>query len=438
MISFPRRPLLVSSFVLLTSVSVFLGSAHAADEPDTSLVSSNAAHAPSRLVCQPCQMDFGKVRVGGSKALPIVLRNEGRTRITISSKDKQARWVSPRGLALPYTLMPGARVKFDIVYHPLDGHRVIGHIAYRSNAANHLLPISVKAEASSSGTLTAIPASLNFGNVPVGSTATLSQTIKNTGTTNVTLEQVAEAGTGFTAGNVTIPQLLAPGHSVTFNVKFEPQKAGSNAGSLITMSTASNSRLSVVENGTGTAGGSISISPSSLSFGNVAVGSSSKKTVTLTASGTAMTVKSDALSSSEYSVNGLTLPLKIAAGKSVTFQAVFSPQSSGAANGTLSLMVTSPSSTIKASMSGTGTKGAQHSVSLSWKPDSSSSIAGYNVYRSAKSTGPYGRLTSSVDTAPDYLDTSVATGSTYYYEVTAVNDQGLESARSAAVKATVP
>jgi hypothetical protein len=382
-------------------------------------------------------MDFGKVRVGGSKALPVVLTNQGRTPIRISAQDKRAPWVSRRGLVLPYTLLPGGRVRFHLVYSPRDAQRVVGRIAYRSDASNGILPISVTAESSTGGTLAATPAYLNFGNVAAGKTSTLNQTIKNVGKESVSIEQVSEAGSGFTVENLSMPQVLEPGHSVTFSVKFDPQKATNYAGSLVLLSNATNYRLSVSESGTGTSAGSVSISPASLAFGNVAVGSSETKTLTLKANGASVTIKSDALSSSEYSISGLSLPLELGAGKSVTFQARFSPQTSGAANGKLSLTVASPTSTIQATLSGTGTTGAQHSVRLSWSADRSS-VAGYNVYRGSKANGSYNRLTSSLDTATDYLDTSVTAGDTYYYEVTAVNERGEESAPSKPVEASVP
>jgi fibronectin type 3 domain-containing protein len=149
-----------------------------------------------------------------------------------------------------------------------------------------------------------------------------------------------------------------------------------------------------------------------------------------------MSIKSDALSSSEYSISGISLPLQLAAGKSVSFQATFAPQAAGTANASLSFTVASPNSTVQAALSGTGTKGTSHSVSLSWQADPSP-VAGYNVYRSAKSNGTYVQL-QSLDTSTDYVDTSVASGDTYYYEVTAVNDQGVESKPSKPVGATIP
>jgi Abnormal spindle-like microcephaly-assoc'd, ASPM-SPD-2-Hydin/Fibronectin type III domain len=436
MVPFPRQLYIRSCLLLLVSVC-FAWLSNAASQTTSPADLAAAKPLRGRLVCKPCKMDFGKVHVGQSKALPVVLTNEGRVPVTIADKSKNAAWVSPDGLVLPYTLQPGRAVKFRLVYRPRDARRVNGQISYRSNAVNHVLPISVTAGSTSGGVLAANPARLDFGSIAVGNTVTKNQTITNVGNTAVTIEQITDSGSGFSVGNVTTPQTLAPGHSVTFAVNFTPQKAGTDTGSLIALSSATSYRLSVVESGTGTAGGSVSVTPSSLAFGNVSVGSSKTKTLTLTATGASMTIKSDALSSAEYTISGLSLPLKLGAGKSVSFQATFSPQTAGTANGNASFSIASPSSTIKAALSGTGTGGSQHSVTLSWKPDSSS-VAGYNVYRAAKKTGPYSKLTSPLDTGTDYLDTNVSAGSTYYYEVTAVNDQGLESARTAPVGATIP
>jgi fibronectin type 3 domain-containing protein len=88
------------------------------------------------------------------------------------------------------------------------------------------------------------------------------------------------------------------------------------------------------------------------------------------------------------------------------------------------------------SSSGSGSTSA-HNVSLTWKA-SSSSVAGYNVYRSAKSGGPYTKLNSSADTATLYTDSAISAGSTYYYVTKAVNSAGAESTASNEVKAAVP
>src|SRR5690348_8180790 len=82
--------------------------------------------------------------------------------------------------------------------------------------------------------------------------------------------------------------------------------------------------------------GQLSLTPTSLSFGNVAVGSASKISANLTASGADVTVTAANTNNGVFSINGLSLPLKISAGQTATFSIGFSPQASGAIRGTLS------------------------------------------------------------------------------------------------------
>jgi hypothetical protein len=76
-------------------------------------------------------------------------------------------------------------------------------------------------------------------------------------------------------------------------------------------------------------------------------------------------------------------------------------------------------------------------VNLSWSP-SSSSVAGYNVYRGTQSAGPFTKINSSLETATVYTDNSVTSGQTYYYATTAVNSSGVESSYSNVAQAVVP
>jgi fibronectin type 3 domain-containing protein len=71
----------------------------------------------------------------------------------------------------------------------------------------------------------------------------------------------------------------------------------------------------------------------------------------------------------------------------------------------------------------------QYSVNLSW--NASTGVAGYNVYRSTTSNGTYSKINSAMDANTAYIDSSVVSGQTYYYEATAVNSSGQESSRSA-------
>jgi fibronectin type 3 domain-containing protein len=77
-----------------------------------------------------------------------------------------------------------------------------------------------------------------------------------------------------------------------------------------------------------------------------------------------------------------------------------------------------------------------HSVQLNWNASSSSGVSGYRIYRSTISGGYYALLSS--PSGPSFTDTSVQSGSTYYYVVAALNGAGQQSPYSNQVTAAVP
>lgn len=73
-------------------------------------------------------------------------------------------------------------------------------------------------------------------------------------------------------------------------------------------------------------------------------------------------------------------------------------------------------------------------ISLSW--NSVSDAVSYNIYRGTASGGLTAKtLLSSGDTGTTYTDTAAMAGTTYYYQVTAVNKSGTESGASNEVNA---
>jgi hypothetical protein len=95
-----------------------------------------------------------------------------------------------------------------------------------------------------------------------------------------------------------------------------------------------------------------------------------------------------------------------------------------------------PDPTPPAAPTGLSANAGDGVVSLNWNDNSESDLAGYNVYRSTSSNGTYSKINGSLVTSSSYNDTNVNNGTTYWYRVTAVNDEGLESANSNTVSAT--
>ena len=182
--------------------------------------------------------------------------------------------------------------------------------------------------------------------------------------------------------------------------------------------------------------GTLAASPASLNFGNVAVGSSSSLSGTLTATSSDVVVSSAAWNGQGFSLSGITFPVTIPAGKTLNYTVTFAPSGAGASSGNISFASNASDGETQQAFTGTGTL-ASHSVALSWIA-STSTVAGYNIYRGPQAGGPYKKLNSSLVPATSYTDTTVHSGSTYYYVATAVDPNNVESTYSGQVTAIIP
>ncbi len=85
-----------------------------------------------------------------------------------------------------------------------------------------------------------------------------------------------------------------------------------------------------------------------------------------------------------------------------------------------------------------GEDGTSPAIDLSWQPDAEADLAGYVVYR-RETAGAWSRISPAQPlTGPGYHDASVQPGHTYFYSVSAMDEEGHESARSAEAQETVP
>jgi hypothetical protein len=86
----------------------------------------------------------------------------------------------------------------------------------------------------------------------------------------------------------------------------------------------------------------------------------------------------------------------------------------------------------------TGYGAIPHAATLTWSASTSSNVAGYNIYRSTTSGGPYTKINSSLVNGTTYTDLSTLAGVTYYYVVTAVDGSSNESSYSNQTQGSVP
>lgn len=183
----------------------------------------------------------------------------------------------------------------------------------------------------------------------------------------------------------------------------------------------------------------LTVSSTSIAFGDVQLNTPATQSVTLTASGTApVTVSAASVSGSEFSASGLSLPVTLPAGQSATLSVQFKPTSAGAASGTVNLASNCSMGAMAVSLSGTGTN-TDYAVNLSWDAPAASSdpVAGYNIYRTAAG-GSYQLLNATVNAPTSFADTTVQNGVTYSYEVMSVDAQGNESVPSNVYTTSIP
>jgi|SRR5271157_4939260 len=391
-----------------------------------------------QLTATPSTLSFGSVATGTSTTQTVTLANTGNSSISISQITENGTGFTATGLVLPLTLAAGASTSFTVTFDPATAGSLSGSVTVTSTASNSPVTISL-CGTGAQPQISIIPASVSFSNVTVGGTNTQSLTIRNAGTSNLSVTQATLAGTGFSLTGLTAPLSVAPGASSVFTVGFTPTSASTFSGSLTLVSNAPGSPLVVALAGTGVSPIlQITPSPSSLSFGSITTGTSTTQSVTLANTGNAsVTLSQITEAGAGFAASGCTLPLTLAAGQSTSFTVTFDPATTGSLSGSVTVTSNAANSPQVISLSGTGTAVAAYSVSLSWSP-SSSSYSGFNIYRGAQSGGPYAKVNSSLIPTASYADPGVVAGDTYYYVATEVDTTGAESAYSSPVSAIIP
>ncbi len=389
------------------------------------------AHAgKQQLQCSPCTLKFGTVVIEHSETQLITVTNTGSSKVTVSAISANLAEFTVSGVKLPLNLAAGQSANVNVIFTPSKAEYLGGTVTVTSDASNADLKVTVGGTGAKTVSLTSAPSSLSFGPIGVGSQQTLPVVVTNTSLFKVTLSKVSALGAGFSVSEPKLPLILLKGQSFKLNVTFTAQSGGVSGGSISIPGAAS-----IPLTGNGTTTGQLSVAPSPLKFGSVNVGSTAAQSFNLTATGASVKVTSVSSSNSSFTISGPSFPLTIAAGKTTAVDVVFSPSKSGSASATLTLNSNADDSKATESLSGTGVV-PQYSVDLSWL-SSNSPVAGYNVYRGT-AKGKYSKVNGKLDSSTTFTDATVASGSTYYYAVTAVSSSGEESAYSSPLEVAVP
>jgi len=231
------------------------------------------------------------------------------------------------------------------------------------NNGNVLIPVTGTPQVLSAGPT----GLLQFGNQATGTTsAPLTVTVENTGNNFLNFNSLNFSATGpFSVTGGTCEQETdggySPSETCTLTVTFTPTATGAQTGSISVASNATGSPSSITlqGNGTATAAPTATLSPGTLSFGNVTSGvTSSPQMLTLSNTGTA------ALTISGITIGGAnptdfaetnTCGGSLAAGSTCAISVTFTPGSAASFAGTVSVADNATGSPQTATLSGSGT-----------------------------------------------------------------------------------
>lgn len=237
------------------------------------------------------------------------------------------------------------------------------------------------------GNVSFSPGNFSFPNQLIGtSSAPQSVTLANTGAGCFAFSGTQITG-DFSQTNTCPAAGLPGGTSCAYSVTFTPSTSGVRTGTLTVFGSNGVTRsASVFMNGTGLTPPAVSLSPTSINFGYLPLGSNSVQTVTLTNTGLASLNIYSVSAASPFSAYN-TCPASLGGGGSCSITVYFTPTVAGLKSGLLSIVDNAGGSPHTVNLSGAGTD-----FSVSASPASGTIRAGQSIQFTinvAPVAGPY-------------------------------------------------
>ena len=330
----------------------FLGS------PQTIALTSTAMISGPNATLSPTSLAFSTLGIGTTSAAKVVtLSNNGTANLSISSI--AITGANAGDFAQTHTcgssLAPGASCSIRLTFKPTASGIRTAALGVADNAAGS----PQKTALSGTGTTAKLsPVSLGFSTRAIGTTsATKKITLTNVGTTPLVITSIVITGpnAGDFAQTHTCGSSLAAGASCSISVAFKPTGSGTRTAAVSVTDNAAGSPQKASLRGFGT---TAKLSPTSLGFGNVIVGSTSPpQAVTLSNVGT-----------TTFSISGITIGganagdfaqthtcgSSLAAGASCSISISFRPTATGTRLAALTVTDGAAGSPQSARLSGTG------------------------------------------------------------------------------------
>lgn len=330
----------------------------------------------AHLSVTPNPLDYGNVLVGTSKTVTVTFANPGTvdtfiTGLQVTGQDSADFGITPTCLGFPEGLLvpAGGSCTAAITFTPAATGTRTASLVVSNTSVEGTQTLSLTG-AGINPMVSLSAGSLGFGQQLVGTTSSQQTiTVTNTGTTSLIVNGATTSGDFAADATGCTAQPVPAGQDCVIGVTFSPTATGTRSGTLSITSNAASSPDTVTLTGTGVAP-AISVSPDSLAFGAVPIGTTSgTQNVTVTSAGTSGLNVTSATVTGPFriSADGCSGGSPIPGGGSCQIGVQFAPASTGSASGTLTIQSDGGSATV--ALSGSGSPSADLNVSIGAAPN---------------------------------------------------------------------
>jgi hypothetical protein len=279
--------------------------------------------------------EFPTTTLGSSSERMLTLTaNEDLTLASLSSSSAQFKLGAPSP-SLPATLSAGQTIQIPITFEPTDTGPLGATVTATTGSGNTVTFALSGSGQAPTARLEVTPPLVTFGGTDVGGQLSSSATFRNVGGAPLSIEAVDLPSPPFGASGVpAIGSTIAPGHSVTITVTFEPTEVGAFSDQIGLDTSGGDEAVGL----SGSAGlpGDLQITSEANDYGEVPIGATTTKTFTVAnTGGTAVTLTKSKPPDGGAFAATTSLPegTTIQPGDSVVETVSFTPTTPGPASG---------------------------------------------------------------------------------------------------------
>jgi hypothetical protein len=339
-------------------------------------------------------LSFPNTTVGQSAVRTLTLTANFDLDVTALSANDPQYVVNTPSPPLPAHVPSGSTITVPVTFTPSGASISSANLSVTTTGGTETFGLSGTGLASGAEIVASPPAVSLGGAIVNGVPVTGSATLRNAGSVALTVNSITAPSAPFTvSGLPTAGSTLAPGASVTATVTFAPTTTGFFTDEIDVVTTAG--EITVPVSGTATSAPHMTLSATSIPYGNVTVGLSKSLSFTVTNDGgAALSITKSkpptggAFTTTTTIAEGTTIP----AGSSVTGTVAFAPTAAGATSAGWDITGNDGSGLKTITFSGTGVAPIPPvpPTSGGWTLNGSATISGPNLILTPNSANKAG------------------------------------------------